>query len=228
MNIFSSDKAPYIFGLLVTVIGWHVTQIGNEVTKTQSVTYRLNVDHRTGGVAVLVRNVSRTRSLVKATFSLDCPGGVDCLAPLREQASGEEAVYAEVLPIAPNNLAPSPAPQQSAASATVVNTVAAGGRYEIVARLAAPPGPRARRNPIVAWLAPADPPVEFFFTPDPERPLDILLYDSRSITGFLVENYFRIVVASLFLFAGLLIFSIGSNLRSLNSADSKGGGTNAG
>lgn len=228
MNVFKSDKAPYILGLLVTVIGWHVTQIGNEVTKTQAVTYRLDVDPRTREIVVLIRNVSRTKSLVRATFSLDCPRAINCLEPLYTPEEGEDPVYGVVRAIAPNALAPASPPPSSAASVALINTVAAGGRYEIVARLARYHRRFFRAHPLAPWFEIYDPQIEFFFTPDPNRPLDILIYDSRSITGFLVENYFRILIVSFFLFAGLLLYSIASNLRSGNSVDSKGEGGDGG
>jgi hypothetical protein len=196
LNLFKSDKAPYIFGILVTIIGWHVTQIGNEVTNTQAVTYRIDIDRQTGAVVATIRNVSRTKSLTKATFSLACPNGVDCLAPLRPLREGETAVYGEVRPVAPNATAAEPAPGNSAASMGITNTIAAGGQYEMVAQLTRP-----------------DSQLEFFFVPDESRPLDILLYRSNSITGFLVENYFRLVIISLVIFVGLLIASMMFNVR---------------
>lgn len=208
MNIFRSDKAPYILGLLVTVISWHVSQIGNEVTKTQAVTYRLDINPKSGEVVALVRNVSRTKPLVRATFSIACAGGVNCLAPLRPPTRGEDPVYGEVRPVAPHATAADVVEGGNEPYAvSVVNSLAPGGQYEILAQ-------HARR----------DVPLEFFFIPDQGRPLDILIYDSKSITGFLVENYFRMLIVSLLLLSGLLIASIAVSVRPVAPDDSSGEG----
>lgn len=196
MNIFTSDKAPYVLGLLVTIIGWHVSRFVDEVTKTQAVSYNLEVNWDTREVVALIRNVSRTKSLVNATFSIACINGEDCLDPLYPPAAGEEPVYGDIRSFPPNSVHPEPR-ANSARSIAFRATVAAGGQYAIAGRL-------ARR----------DSAVEFYFIPDQERPLDIFIYNRRTVMGLLVENYLLIMISSFLFFMITLIYSIGSSLRS--------------
>ena len=195
MNIFRFDKAPYVLGLLVTVIGWHISQLVNEISTTQAVSYSLDVDRQTREVSALIRNVSRTKSLIDATFSLECADAASCFEPFYEPATGELPTYGKIESIAPNagsrqNLLDSPIFVQA------TNTVAAGGRYRIRARLA---------------NSHADAKVNFFFIPNPDpnqRPLDIYLYKRDTIGGLFVENYLGILGISLVFCVIALIYSL--------------------
>ena len=206
VNIFYHDKAPYVLVLLVSVLSWHLTQIGSEITRTQAVTYRLDIDRQTGEVVTLIRNVSRAKSIVGATFSISCAEVDECFAPIREPGPGEEPVYGEARKIAPTGPAVDVDDRMSTAGEVMwTSTVPPGGRYEILARLDRP-----------------DANIEFFFTPTAANTIDILVYDSRTPTGFLVENYFKILVGSLVVFAVLLAASVIANMRPWIPPDSSG------
>ena len=195
MNIFTSDKVPFVLGLLVTVIGWHVSQFVAEITKTQAVSYNLSTDRKTGDIVASIRNVSRTKSLVNATFSIACVNGKNCLVPLYPPEPGAEPEYGDIRSFPPNSVHPDPV-SNTARSISFRATVAAGGRYAIVGRLAQPAAE-----------------AEFFFIPDQDRPLDIFIYDRNSAMGFLVENYLLILLFSFLFFLIALVYSILLGLR---------------
>lgn len=190
LDVFKSDKAPYVLGLLVTVIGWHVSQFVSEIQRTQAVSYSLSIDPETREVVAEIRNVSRTKSLINATFSLACRGGAHCLAPLEPPEPGETPDYGRIRSFPPNSVHPAPRYNEPSAI-TFTSTVAAGGRYAIIGRAAR-----------------ADAPIEFYYVPDSNRPLDIFIYRRNTVTGFLVENYLRMLVISFLLCLAALIFSI--------------------
>lgn len=196
MKILTSDKAPFVLGLLVTIIGWHVSQFVAEITKTQAVSYNLQVDRETRDVVASIRNVSRTKSLVNATFSIACANGENCLVPLYPPEAEAEPVYGGIRSFAPNSVHPEPR-RNSARSIAFRATIAAGGRFAIVGRLARP-----------------DARAEFFFIPDQQRPLDIYIYDRNTVMGFLVENYLLILLVSFLFFTIALMYSILFGLRS--------------
>lgn len=190
MHIFLSDKVPYVVGLLMAIIGWHVSQIVNEISSTRAVSYSVEVNSRTGDVLAHIENVSRTKSLVNARFAIACASGTACFEPLQPAEEGEDPVYGDLRPVPPNF----PAEAQridSAMSIQYRNTIAAGGEFHIVGRLISP-----------------DMPVNFYFIPDPANPLDIFIYDKNSLTGFLVENYLGILASSLLATVAILIASL--------------------
>lgn len=194
MDIFKSEKAPYILGLLVTVISWHVSQLVNEITQTRAVSYSVSINPKTHDVVAKIRNVSRTKSLVNAQFQLACEEGSDCLVPIRTPEAGEVPVYGEVRPIPPNFVRARPV-GNAARGVSFVSTVAAGGGYDIAARLV---GRNSR--------------VQFYFLPDPENPLDIYIYNRNSMLGFLVQNYLLILVISCLACLLLLVIFLGRSI----------------
>lgn len=202
VDLFKSDKAPYVLGLLVTVLGWHVSQFVNEITRTQAVSYNLTIDSETREVVAEIRNVSRTKSLINATFSVACRGGVQCLVPLERPEPGESPEYGRIRTFPPNSVHPIQRLNESTAI-TYMGTVAAGGRYAIIGRAAR-----------------ADSQIEFYYLPDPAQPLDIFIYKRRTVTGFLVENYLRMLVISFVLCLAALIFSIIWSFRAAAGQDS--------
>jgi xanthosine utilization system XapX-like protein len=192
MDIFRSEKAPYILGLLITIIGWHISQIANEISKTQAVSYSVDVDRTTKDVAAHIRNVSRTKSLVDVTFALECEGAARCFEPLRPAPRGQET-YGRIEAVPPNATSRQEV-QDSPIRILAKNTVAAGGEFRIRGRLL---DPNARVN--------------LFFFPNPDesqRPLDIYLYKRDTIGGLFVENYLTILGLSLVLCVGFLIYSL--------------------
>ena len=195
MNIFKSDKAPYIFGLLLTVLGWHVSQFVTEITRTQAVSYSVRIDPGTREVVAEIRNVSRTKSLINATFSLSCRGGANCLVPIETPEPGSDPEYGTIRTFPPNGVQPTPVTDEPHGVA-FRGTVAAGGRYAIVARAAR-----------------TDAPINFYYVPDPDRPLDIFIYRRNTVTGFLVENYLRLLVVSFALCLLALLASIVFTVR---------------
>jgi len=195
MNIFKSDKAPYVLGLLVTVIGWHVSQIVNEIRSIQAVSYSVGINRKTGDVTALVRNVSRTRSLAGAIFSLECDNGESCFEALDPFEEGETPVYGSVEAIPPHALTRQ-VRRDSASSIMFTNTVAPDGRYRIVGKLAS-----SHRHAEV----------NFFYIPIPNRdgrPLDIYVYNRDTLRGVVIENYLGLLGVSLLLCLIFLVITL--------------------
>jgi hypothetical protein len=193
MDIFRSEKAPYILGLLITIIGWHITQIANEISRTQAVSYSVDVNRTTRDVSAHIRNVSRTKSLVDVTFALECEGAARCFEPLRPAAVPEDEEFGRIQAIAPNATSRQDV-QGSRIRILATNTVAAGGEFLIRGRLA---DSNSRVN------------LFYFPNPDPEqRPLDIYLYNRDTPGGLFVENYLGILGFSLVLCVVFLIYSL--------------------
>lgn len=194
MNIFKSDKAPYAFGLLLTVLGWHVSQFVTEITRTQAVSYSVRIDPVTREVVAEIRNVSRTKSLRNAIFSISCRGGARCLVPI-DPEPGTVADYGTIRTFPPNAVRLDRVVNQPH-SVAFRSTVAAGGRYAIVARATSPNAP-----------------IDFYYLPDANGPLDIFIYRRNTVTGFLVENYLRVLVVSFALCLAALLLSIIFSIR---------------
>lgn len=195
MNIFKSDKAPYIFGLLLTILGWHVSQFVREITGTQAVSYSVTIDPQTHEVVAEIRNVSRTKSLTNATFSLTCRRAAHCLVPIETPEPGIPPEYGAIRTYPPNAVQPTTVTNQPH-GVSFRSTIAAGGVYAIVARAAT-----------------ADAPIDFYYLPDADRPLDIFIYRRSTVTGFLVENYLRVLVGSFVLCLIATLLSIWYSIK---------------
>lgn len=210
MDIFRSEKAPYVLGLLVTVIGWHVSQLVNEITNTQAVSYSVHVNRHTREVSALIRNVSRAKSLIDVTFMLECADAESCFEPLDPPLPNEEPIYGSIEAIEPNATTRQLV-LDSPIQLRFTNTVAAGGRYRIMGRLAP---------------SHADAEVRFFFIPEEDRqrrPLDIYLYRRNTVTGLFVENYLLILGISLVLCILALVYSLVRGTRPEASAGTEAG-----
>lgn len=185
MDIFRSDKAPYVIGLLVTILGWHISQLADDVRSAHAVTYSVHIHSAQRTVVARIHNVSKTKSLPNVTFSLACSGTQRCL----------DAKTAFINVEAPNGLAGSEFIPSDGAL-LMVTTLAAGGRLEIGAGL------RAGTSP-----------PKLIFVPDPAKPLDIYLMESASVRGFIVEYYVEIVFVSFLLLLALLVALAIGNYR---------------
>ena len=168
MGMQPGGNAPsYIVGLLATLLGWHLSELADDIRSTRAVSYRIERPEP-GRIVAEVHNVSKTRSLVEVDFALACPGRDPCVAP--------DTHRVEVHP--PN--APGATTIHSGPRAVLITTtLAAGGRLEFGAALSD------------KGVAP-----RFLFVPSETNPLDIYVFDAASPRGFVVENYFEIILAS--------------------------------
>jgi hypothetical protein len=178
--MLTSDKAPYIVALLVTVLGWHVSQLTEGIRAGHAVGYQVAYDETSKSVRAEVRNSSRTKPIVGARFALVCKRTGGCFESLNGLA-GDSAIYGwkKVLPPTADLTEIEP---ESRDQIEAVTTLAAGGVLVFGGKT-----PFGRGS------------FEFYFKPDPDanQSLDLYIYRSDSIQGFFIENYFLIVLASL-------------------------------
>lgn len=176
MGILAADKAPYVIVLLLSLLGWHVAQLTDEIRSTRAVSY--DVQTSDDEIRVKVHNVSRRQSVGNATFVIQCPREREiCLAP----GSGRAIIV-------PPTAVQATAIGNDGNYAEFRVTLAAGGSVEF----------RARREH--GQSVPL-----FLFIPDSERPLDVYIYDANTVMGFLVANFTELVVASFLFFLVLLV-----------------------
>lgn len=191
MDILRSDKAPYVVALLVSLLGWHLAQLTDDIRSTRSVLYSVNSNSSSGKITALVHNVSKTHSLKAGRFSLACLPNESCFA-----ANSEET---KVHP--PNGAKVEVFPDSTAI--TIVASLPAGGKITFGGRLR-----DKGRQP------------RFLFVPDEENMIDIYVFDGDGIRGFLVRNYFGLIFGSFVALALLLMFLIGRLFLSGSEAPS--------
>jgi hypothetical protein len=184
MDILRHDKAPYIVALLVSVLGWHIAQLTDDIRSTRSVLYTIETDVKSRQITALVHNVSKTHSLKQARFSLACLPGQACLMPNTQRLN----VY-------PPNGAMAGI-ESDPTAVTITATMPADGRIDFGATLS-----RDGSLP------------KFVFVPDEENVIDIYVFEGGGIRGFLVENYFSIILISFLLLLALLLLIMGALLR---------------
>jgi hypothetical protein len=188
MNIFTSDKAPYVVGLLATILGWHVSQLAEEVRSTRAVAYSVAFDTDDRTITATIENVSKTKSLVEAEFALACGSGKSCLLlqPAPPQQKARRYGFVRVAP--PNAPSATQFTVNDPREISIKTTLAAGGRLEFGGTL-------ERDAPIPS----------FFFKPDAQKPLDIYLYEAGSPIGVVVRNYFTIILISFIVLLAILM-----------------------
>ena len=177
MNIFRSDKAPYIVGLLVTLLGWHIAQLVEDLRSAKSLTYSVSVEGHPGRVTAYLRNVSKTNAIVGARFTLACAPDVSCLV-----ADTQKVVVQEPHLITASDII------SASDSIQVETSLAAGAALSFGAQLSG-------RG--------SDP--KFYFMPGAENTLDIYLIKRWSVRGVLVENQFAILFTSFVILIILLV-----------------------
>lgn len=176
MDWLRAEKVPYAIGFLITLLGWHVTQLADEIRNTRSVGYR--IEEQAGSVLVVsIHNVSKSKSVADATFALACPKAAACMA------GGTVEIV-----VTPPTAGPAQ-PTRSDEFVAITTTLAADGRV----------GFRVARKP-------GQPSPSFFYVPNSEKPIDIFVFNARSLRGFVIEHYLQLVLAS---FLGLLALIVG-------------------
>lgn len=174
MSFLLSDKIPYFVTLLLSVLGWHLTQLIDEVRSTNAVTYEIS---STADVyEVTIHNVSKKKSLIAAQFALSCPQLKHCIVP----ASANIVAY-------PPTFVPPTGLEGDRSFVMTTVTMGLGGKVGI--KLKKAPGL-------------AEP--KLFFVPNSDKPIDIYMTDSGSLTGFVVTHYLGILIATFVLLLGLM------------------------
>jgi len=212
MSVLTADKAPFILVLLLTAAGWQASQLMDEAKSYRAaVSYRVSVDSTDRVLTAHVRNESRTATIVRPRFTLDCPSFEPCLVPLGPVEPGEYPHFAEVEAIPPVALS-NVSHHGSSRRASVVITLPPGGQYQIKARLI-----DTNRRPV------------FFYIPDSETSQGVYLYDRNTFIGTVVDNYLLILLGSFILtLVAIAAFVVLSGvLRPTPNEDDTGGDTPA-
>ncbi len=194
MDIFSSDKAPYAFILMVSVLGWFLTNAVSEGRKHLLLTYSSEVV--TNGDAPYLRLTLRNDS-VEAPFKniaveLTCPNSQPCMTDERP-ATHNEIAARQMLP--PWAIDLTPATEDKTVNKTLYSfspMIPAGAELTMIAGLASP----------------AVRPAVFLRVPDTTT-LAPDLTEGFSFYGFVFRNYFSILLiggaASILIFGGWIV-----------------------
>jgi hypothetical protein len=179
MAMLSEERATFIFGLFLTALGWHFSQITDEIRSSQAVSYEarpiVELDpatrKRETALVVTIENISKEKAVRHASFSLICTkrGAKLCI---KDNSLRIIAV--------PPTLSPEPISDAEIDPRTEVEidaTIAAGGMVSFK-----------------VWCDRTCP--MLYFIPDNDKPLDLLMIERRSLRGFFATNYFLIVLGS--------------------------------
>jgi uncharacterized integral membrane protein len=183
------EKAPYFLVMLFAVIGWLLLQLVEEVRSTRTaVSYSVNVNRTTGEVVALIENESKSASVSRAGYMLDCRGGGRCLAQLYPHEEFEEGTYVEARPIPPFTLGSREPMHGDANGAGTYIALTPGARFTLHARLT---DPRAD--------------VDFYFLSPVNQPANVYVYDKNTLVGILADNFIRILTLLLAICLGALV-----------------------
>lgn len=185
MDIFRTSAAPYVLALIVTAIGWYFGRLTTEIEATRAASYYIETNAEAQTATVHLTNVSRKEPLVKLQFSLVCRQPPCFTEKLRGTESGKFAHLSAVPPVATSatrmlKLLPD--------EVTIVTTLPAGGSVDIVAYVAAP-----------------DSDLLFFYLPDSETPTYLYLYSGRTLFGWIIRNYLKVLFGGFFGFGAILV-----------------------
>lgn len=179
MDIFSSDKAPYAFVLMISVLGWFLTNAVSEGRKHLLLTYSSEVV--TSGdepyLRLVLRNDSVELPLVGVTVDLSCQDGSACLSNSRT-GTGKSIAVAQMVP--PWSIDLHPEVDDADADQPIYSfspSIPAGASLTLIAGLV-----DAKVKPAVLLHVPGN----VALAPD--------LAEGFSFYGFLFRNYFSILL----------------------------------
>lgn len=186
MNLFTSQQAPAILAVILSVIGFYISTVVAEIRSQPVVTYRFS--HSAVGAAQLrLKNVSLAQVVADARFEIACTDGrEDCLMA---QPSGGYAVLDRTPPVSPTNVTLEAGPREAAIRANLVP----GAVVALAVR-------QARTANAV--------PLEFYYTASKTAPEALLLFDARSLTALFVDNYFTLMLVVFLVAAAALTLVI--------------------
>ncbi len=185
MNFFQMTSAPYFLAILISVMGWQLNTIFNEVISANAAAYGVTTDASQKSVTLRLQNLSQKKSLKDLRFSLVCREEGPCFGPADEAQRGSDLAYV----IAHSPVAPTETRfvSRSAEAVTFETTLPAGSMVEIVARSAS-----------------ADSNFIFYYLPDSDHIVEIYLLREDSVFGYFLTNYINIIIISLAVAASLL------------------------
>lgn len=190
MNPLVDEKAPYVLVLIVSLLGWFLTNAVNEAGKTTLLSYDLRsyVEGGSPYLEVVVRNQSLGRVLRDAPIVLTCPQGA-CLTKANPKTRGAFATASSRS--GSWSVALNPAPDVEAAttnSFTFTPEIPAGAELKAVIGLT-----DISVVPAIGFGMPA----RTSITPQLER--------GFSFRGWVFSNYFWIMVVGAVLCLGVFV-----------------------
>ncbi|MDD9733860.1 hypothetical protein PVW46_28480 [Mameliella sp. AT18] len=186
MNLFTSQQAPAILAVILSVIGFYISTVVAEIRSQPVVTYRFS-QSADGTAELRLKNVSLAQVVADARFEIACTDGrEDCLMA---QPSGGYAVLDRTPPVSPTNVTLEASPREAAIRANLVPGA--------VVALAVRQAPTANAVPL-----------EFYYTASKTAPEALLLFDARSLTALFVDNYFTLMLVVFLVAAAALTLVI--------------------
>jgi hypothetical protein len=208
MSDAADNRLAYLLGGLATVLGWQVTKFAEDIRATRSVAYWVEPRQssteadQNPAYTLVVENVSREKSLAGVTFVLMCdPADPGCIkrgstafvavAPTlandvdkMEMPSNEDvANQAEALREEGRQFEPIEINQVE-----LTLTMAAGGRIEFDFERV-----KGKPDPIFYFKPTTQDPSK----PTTKDPLDIYVFDGKTIRGWAVRHYIELLLGSL-------------------------------
>jgi hypothetical protein len=215
MDLLRSSSAPFLIAALLSVLGWHIGTLTRDIRDTRSVVYQVNDTGKAGAtIDAVVTNVSKSEMLEEAAFALVC----DNVEPCLDYDTRDVLLFP---PTATDSRILSG--EDSILGMTV--DLAAGGRIGFSAK-------RRTADKVHFLFFPRGLPiVEESETDEPDaapaaRPAarqsgteDIYVLDGGTWRGWVVLNYFNIVLASFF--GVLILFVFGTIAIGLRRPESR-------
>lgn len=176
MNLFTSDKAPAILVVLLSVVGFYVSTVVTEIRGQAAVTYDFTTD-RDGSASLRLKNVALATTVENARFEMACLSQrPDCLDPMSDR-DGDFHRLTRLPPVSPNNIDV----VSSARGAVLSATLLPGAVIEITVQ-------RSGRA-----ISDKDELV-FFYNANEDAPQVLLLLKSAMLTSLLIDKYFDVMV----------------------------------
>jgi len=198
------DPIPYVLAIVVSALGWQLTNISSEISKTLSLSYNVEVNKSKNIATLHLKNISKGKSVKSLEFSLVCRETSDCF---RNVGSNNDQEYAELIAVPPVGTSATEMKVNSNSTISFKTSLPAGGSVKILTNLV------DYENDIL-----------FYYTPSEEIPDNISLFGNQSLMAILTENYIKFLVSSFFVMSVCFIFWILHafwNLRYRRSEDDK-------
>jgi len=124
---------PYVLAIIVSALGWQLTQISAEIASTRAASYRITIDEDARTAELRLKNISRSQPIEQLTFSLVCREKGECFT--KDRADGQTGNYARFKAVAPVAPTGSNIVSANAELVTFTLTIPAGGSIKLVTYL---------------------------------------------------------------------------------------------
>jgi hypothetical protein len=185
VDIFRTSSAPYVLALIVTAIGWYFARLATEVESTRAASYYVEVNSEAKTATVHLTNVSRKEPLQNLEFSLVCRTP-PCFT--EKPPGGAQGLYAHLVAVPPVATSATTMVRLEGDEVRIRTTLPAGGSVDFVSYLAQPGAE-----------------LLFFYLPDSKNPTYLYLYSGRTLFGWIIRNYLRVLIGGFLGFGTILM-----------------------